>query len=212
MPTRHFSPGARAAALSSGVLRVQPARLFARIFGHSLVRLGAAFLLGTAGVAALAQPALKPGLWEMQMKNAEIEAAMKQLQQEMAAMPPDQRAQMEKMMGQKGAAMAPGGLVRVCHTADSLKQRGPVNEEPGCSTKTQWSGNGGSFEMSCKDGRKGKGEFAMVGSDAYKGFFEMTDPKMAGKPFRMEQSGRWISPDCGALKPAGTPSAQPGKG
>ena len=169
-------------------------------------------LLGALGGGAFAQPALKPGLWEMQIKNPEMEAALKQMQQQMAAMPAEQRAQMEKMMSQKGAAMGSGGAMRVCHSADSLKQKGPVNEEPGCTTRTQWAASGGSFEMNCADGRKGKGEFTLIGSDAYRSSFEMTDPKMPGKPFKMEQTGRWISADCGNLKPAGSaPPAPPAK-
>ena len=80
-------------------------------------------LLGALGGGAFAQPALKPGLWEMQIKNPEMEAALKQMQQQMAAMPAEQRAQMEKMMSQKGAAMGSGGAMRVCHSADSLKQK-----------------------------------------------------------------------------------------
>ena len=193
----------------AGGLRPRAAPRLARLSAAPLL---AVLLLGTFGIEGRAQPTLKPGLWEMQIKNAEMEAALKQMQQQMAAMPAEQRAQMEKMMSQKGAAMGTGGAMRVCHSADSLKQRGPVNEEPGCTTRTQWAASGGTFEMTCTDGRKGKGEFSMIGSDAYRSSFEMTDPKMPGKPFKMEQTGRWISADCGNLKPAGSaPPAPPAK-
>ena len=197
---------------SAVVPRLMRSAPFKRLTHSAAFALFAALLLGGPVGEVGAQPALKPGLWEMQIKNPEMEAALKQMQQQMAAMPADQRAQMEKMMSQKGAAMGTGGAMRVCHSADSLKQRGPVNEEPGCTTRTQWAASGGTFEMTCTDGRKGKGEFSMIGSDAYRSSFEMTDPKMPGKPFKMEQTGRWISADCGNLKPAGSaPPAPPAK-
>jgi hypothetical protein len=185
----------------------------ARLTRSAAFALSGALLFGGFVGEVGAQPALKPGLWEMQIKNPEMEAALKQMQQQMAAMPAEQRAQMEKMMSQKGAAMGSGGAMRVCHSADSLKQRGPVSEEPGCTTRTQWAASGGTFEMTCKDGRKGRGEFSLIGSDAYRSSFEMTDPKMPSKPFKMEQTGRWVSADCGNLKPVGsTPPVPPGKG
>jgi len=164
-------------------------------------RLTLAGCLLMAAAPAIAQPVLKAGLWEVQMKNAEMDAAMKQFQAQIAAMPPAQRAQMEKALGERGAGLGAGGAIKVCHTADSLKQHGPVAEQSGCTTRTSWRGNNGSFEMSCKDGRTGKGEFLMTGQDAYKGSFQMTDPKRPGQGFQMEQTGRWVSTDCGKVKP-----------
>ncbi|HPU50669.1 MAG TPA: DUF3617 family protein [Burkholderiaceae bacterium] len=193
-----------------------PTRLMARIGAGAPRAVAcavlAALMLGPLATRVEAQPALKPGLWETQIRNAEMEAALKQMQQQLAAMPAEQRAQMEKIMSQKGASMGTGGAMRVCHSADSLKQRGPVNDEPGCTTRTQWAASGGTFEMNCKDGRTGKGEFSMTGGDTYRSSFEMNDPKRPGKPFRMEQTGRWVSADCGNLKPVGAnPPSGPGK-
>ncbi len=182
------------------------ARRARRIGVASLLAIGA--LLGP-GAAAQAQPAIKPGLWEVQLKNAEMEAAMKQFQQQLAAMPPAQRAQFEKMMADKGGQMSADGKVRVCHTADTLK-RGLMKDEPGCTTRTQWQAAGGTFETVCENGRKGRGDFVFSG-DTYRGTIEATDPKAPGKVFRMEQTGRWISADCGQVKPF-TPPAPPGKG
>ena len=62
-------------------------------------------------IAAVCLPAaaqLKPGLWEITNKvggNAQLDAARAQMQQQLAAMPPEQRKQMEAMMAQRGMSM-----------------------------------------------------------------------------------------------------------
>jgi hypothetical protein len=178
-------------------------RLMVRVFA----------LLGAVVAApslVIAQPSLKPGLWEVQMRSPELEAGMKQFREALAAMPPDQRAKMEKMMAEKGGALPGANGMRVCHTAESLRQRGPMAQESGCTTQTQWKSNGGSFEMSCQDGRKGKGEFVMATPDSYTGKFEMSDPKRPGDAFKMEHSARFLGADCGQVKPVVLPPA--GKG
>jgi len=170
----------------------------------------AAALLAVAG-AASAQPAMKPGLWEIRMQNAEMDAAMKQMQAELAKMPPAQRAEMEKMMGGRGVmpAPAPGGgtVTRVCHSAETLRAEAAGKQEPGCETKSSWKGDTSRFESRCRDGRTMRGEFTFAG-DGYQGFVEGTDPKRPGPPFRMEQTARWLGADCGKLAPAAAPKAR----
>ena len=63
-----------------------------------------------ASLPAAAQTTLKPGLWEIQHKTsgkAEASHADAEMQKQMAAMPPEQRKQMEAMMAGRGGAMAP---------------------------------------------------------------------------------------------------------
>ncbi len=158
----------------------------------------AAFALALSAPAA-AQQDMRPGLWEVQLRNAELDAARKQMQQQLAQMPPAQRAQMEKMMGSATAGMLGGGPMKVCHTAASLKQRGPVEQEPGCTVKTSMRGDTHLIDFQCQDGRRGKGEFVHKG-DSYRGFIEATDPRRPGT-MRMEHEGRWIGADCGTVKP-----------
>ena len=72
-------------------------------------------------VALAQQPHIRPGLWEetVQVKsdNAQMNAAMEQMRQRMAAMTPEQRAAMEKAMGGH-AAFNPG--------VQASAQRSPV--------------------------------------------------------------------------------------
>eukprot|EP01034_Spumella_vulgaris_P000504 gene504-674_t len=72
-------------------------------------------LLATACGLAAAQN-IKPGLWEISSKmggNPEMDQAMAQMQQQMAAMPPEQRKMMQDMMAKQGVNMAtgPGGTM-----------------------------------------------------------------------------------------------------
>ena len=76
-----------------------------------------------AAPAMAQQHKLTPGLWESEftMKSADgkMEAAMAQAQQAMAKMPPEQRAQMEAMMKQRGVSM-PGGAGQPAKVSDRL--------------------------------------------------------------------------------------------
>ena len=66
--------------------------------------------LALSGAAVLAQqPHIRPGLWEetlsMKTDDAQANAAMEQMKQRMASMPPEQRAAIEKMMAGRGLGM-----------------------------------------------------------------------------------------------------------
>ena len=64
-----------------------------------------------------------PGLWEIRNRmggNPEMEKAMAEMQQQLAAMPPAQRQQMEAMMRQNGMSVGAGGAMtlKVCITPE----------------------------------------------------------------------------------------------
>jgi hypothetical protein len=74
-----------------------------------------------AGAASAQQPKLEPGLWEMTMRvsGTGMDAAMAQMQAQMASMPPEQRKMVEKMMAGKGVGVgAKPNTVRVCITPE----------------------------------------------------------------------------------------------
>lgn len=160
-----------------------------------------AVALGGAG-AAFAQPrSVQPGLWEMQVHNPELDAARAQMQKQLADMPPAMRKQMEQMMAGQGIALAGKG-VRACITPEQAR-RGPdpgIAEE-GCTQKLDWAGNVGHYEMTCKDGRKGRGEVTFVNDKSWKGWGEFTDPARGGKPMKVDYSGEWLGSDCGNVAP-----------
>ena len=176
------------------------------------------FVLATAALGAACLPAgaqsLKPGLWEINNKikgSAEMDQAMAQMQQQLAAMPPEQRKQMEAMMAQRGAKMAPaagGGMtMQMCMTKE-MADRNDVPMQDGCTmTKQQRTGTTMKLAFNCtRPPSSGEGEFTFMGDQAYKS--HMVVRTMAqGKPETMEMdgAGKWLSADCGNIKPITPP-------
>lgn len=157
--------------------------------------------LGAAGTAVAQPQSVQPGLWEMQVHNPELDAARAQMQKRLAEMPPEMRKQMEQMMAGQGIALAGKG-VRACITPEQAR-RGPdpgIAEE-GCTQKLDWAGKVGRYEMTCKDGRKGRGEVTFVSDKAWKGWGEFTDPDAGNKLVRVDYSGEWLGSDCGSVAP-----------
>lgn len=159
---------------------------------------------------ALAQTAMKAGLWEnsVQMKSAggQAEAAMAQMQSQMASLPPDQRKMMQDMLAKQGVGIgAKPHTVQIC-VSEAAAARGemPASDGKCQQTITQRSAAGMSFSFSCPGNppTSGEGEYRFDGPGAYSGKMVM-NTLVKGKPERMEmmQSGRWISADCGTLKP-----------
>ena len=73
---------------------------------------------------ALAQPLLKPGLWEITSQTTIDGKAMPNMQDMFKNMPPAQRKQMEAMMAKQGVGMGAGGsnAVKVCMTPEHARQ------------------------------------------------------------------------------------------
>ena len=190
-----------------------------------LVALGAVVLLAAAPAPAPAQAQkLTPGLWEhsMTMKSSDPRLAegMARMQKELAAMPPEQRKQMEAMMAaqgmnmnmQAGAAGAggPASVAKVCLTPEqAARDEMPPPAEGDCKqTSTQRSGNTLRMKFACTGAGNGKrpatgeGEYTLEGPKAHRGRTTI-DTQEAGKTVRMEMnhSGRWLAADCGAVKP-----------
>jgi hypothetical protein len=169
-------------------------------------------VLALAGVmpSALAQMAMKPGLWEnsvqMRSGNGQMEAAMAQMQSQMASLPPDQRKMMQDMMAKQGVGVgAQPNTVRVCVSPEAAA-RGemPASDGKCQQTITQRSATGMKFSFNCPGNppTRGEGEYRFDGPGAYSGKMVM-NTLVDGKPERLEmmQSGRWLGADCGALKP-----------
>jgi hypothetical protein len=164
-------------------------------------------------VAALAQSShLRPGLWEetvtVKSDNAQMNAAMEQMKQRMAQMPPEQRAAMEKMMASHG--MGAGGTPnahRVCITKEQI-DRGFKPEEHGhCSrSNVSSSGNVTKFDFACQSERgssvTGHGIYTETGDSAFAAstVADTVSPKMT-MHIQSEIVGKFIASDCGDVKP-----------
>lgn len=165
--------------------------------------------------AAQAQSRMQPGLWEMTSQgnssSPETQKAMAQAQAEMAKMTPQQRAMIEKMMADKGVGVslgAAGNTLRLCISKEQAELRQmPVQE--GCTQNVQQSGNTLHTTFSCTSpvASSGEGHYTFSSPTAYDGNVTVTTVR-AGKPETMQikQSGKWLSSDCGAIKPMAAPA------
>lgn len=166
--------------------------------------------------AASAQ-SIKPGLWEMQHKmggNPQMDQAMAQMQKQMAAMTPAQRKQMEAMMGQQGVTMptpgAGGGMaMKVCITPEmAARSELPSQSEGQCTSKvTSRSGNTLKMAFTCQNPpSSGEGTYTFSGDTAYT-MKMVTTTTRQGKPesMTMDGLGKWLSADCGTVKPIQPP-------
>lgn len=170
-------------------------------------------------MAALCLPAaaqtLKPGLWEVRQKmqgSGEMNQAMADMQKQMAAMPPEQRKQMEAMMAKQGVQMgsAPGGAMslKMCMTKEMAERNEiPANQGDCKTTSQQRTGNTMRMSFTCtKPPSSGETQFTFTSPEAYT--MKMTATTTAsGKPEKvtMEGSGKWLSADCGNIKPMAPP-------
>lgn len=173
-------------------------------------------LLGAmAGSGAMAQNVkLKPGLWEVQstMKtgSGKLEAAMAQMQQQLASLPPAQRKQMEEMFKARGMSMpSPGGMqtVKICMTQKDVD----IDNIPTCDGCTQkvsrTSANTLSLTYQCKGTAgdppsSGTGTITIHDPGSYEGEHHIKTT-MDGKPEQMDMThkGRWLAADCGQIRP-----------
>lgn len=175
--------------------------------------LGALLLI--AALPALAQSS-KPGLWEIKQKmggSAEMDQAMAQMQQQMASMPPAQRKQMEDMLAKQGMSMgagAGGGIsMKVCMTKEMAERNEmPQAQQGDCkSTASPRVGNTQKVSFTCtQPPSSGEGQITFTSNEAYT-MKMVTTTTVKGKPEKMtlDGSAKWLSADCGAVKPMGPP-------
>jgi hypothetical protein len=159
---------------------------------------------------------LKPGLWElsnkMQSSSGQAEQSMAKMQQQMASMPPEQRKMMEDMMAKQGVSMGaggPGGMsLKVCMTKEMVERNDIPAQQGDCKHVTSpRSGNTMRMSFTCSNPpSSGEGTITFVSPEAYT--MKMTvQTAVQGKPEKMSMdgSGKWLSADCGAIKPMAVP-------
>ena len=184
---------------------------------HTIPLLSAAALV-LAASAASAQN-MKPGLWEittkMKSSNGEMEKAMAEAQKQMAAMPPEQRKQMEGMMASRGVQVGQGAggamAVKVCMTKEMVERSEVPPPQGDCKTTTSArSGNTTEMAYTCTNPpSSGKGKFTFISSEAYTSQMTATSTGR-GKPEQMDidSAGKWLGTDCGTIKPIAPPVAK----
>lgn len=178
-------------------------------------------VLASLAGGACAQSGIKPGLWEMRVgKNvvdgvdtsAQMAGMAAQMNEQMAKMSPEQRAQISAMMGQKGVGLpSAGGAIQICITPEMAKRDVPVPDKDGACqpTNIRRSGNRMSYEISCvgRDGARttGTGESTIKG-DSVSTRSDMTIVER-GQTHRMQSESemRFVKSDCGDVKPIAPP-------
>jgi len=175
-------------------------------------RLSTLALMTLASGMVFAQ-STKPGLWEISNRvsgNPEMDAAMTQMQQQMAAMPPEQRKMMEEMMARQGVSMpkagAGGGMsMRICISPEmAARQEMPQQTEGDCTTSvTSRSSNSMKVRFECKNPpSSGEGTYTFQGDTGYTMQMAMKTVRN-GKPesMNLDGQGKWLAADCGNIKP-----------
>lgn len=170
-------------------------------------------LLLAAPALAASNP-MRPGLWEhsftMKSQSGEMEKAMADMQRQMASMPPEQRKMMEQMMAAQGVGLGPrGNSVKVCLTAEDIARDFIPQQEADCRqevVKRTAASMKVRFTCAGKHPTSGEGEIRFLGPMAYTGVTTV-NTTAGGKPerMRMTQSGKWLSADCGKIRPLRLP-------
>ena len=168
---------------------------------------------GVMGVACA--QTMKPGLWEITSKNTgrspEMEKGMAEAQKSMESMPAEQRKMMQDMMAKKGITMGkPGGAmsIKLCMTQEMIDRNEVGAQQGNCSrTSSQRSGNTLKFKVECSNPpSSSEGQITFVSADAYTSSMQINS-SIEGKPrtMTMESSGKFLSTDCGSIKPIAMP-------
>ena len=156
---------------------------------------------------ALAQ-SMRPGQWElsnkMESSNGQTNAAMASAMQQLANLPPEQRAQIEAMMAQHGAGMpkigADGGMaITACITKEmAARHELPTGQNGKCTSNNRPVAGGIDVSFSCTEpASSGSGQVRFSGDSGFTMDMNVTT-SASGKPQQMHvmTTGRWIGPTC----------------
>lgn len=172
--------------------------------------LAAALAASTLAAPLHAAPDMRAGLWQhefsMKSQSGQMEQAMQQMQEQLKNMPPEQRKMMEQMMAERGVELGSDSQrIKVCVSEERAKKGFVPQQDGNCTHEViEQSGNTTRFKFRCGGPQpsSGEGEVTFSSPTSFHGK-AVTTTTINGKPERMEmeQSGRWLSADCGNLKP-----------
>lgn len=155
---------------------------------------------------------MTPGLWEHRFtvtnSNDEVAQAMQQMQEQLAKMSAEERKMMGSMMESYGIGVsADGTTVKACITQEEIDRGQLPQQDDNCTQEvTEHGKNVYKMKFTCTGDMtySGTGEVAFKDSKNYTGTSTFTN-QVNGKTETtvIEQRGKWLSADCGKLKPAG---------
>jgi hypothetical protein len=162
---------------------------------------------------------MKAGLWEMKPvrqimdgkdMTAMMAAAQAQMQQQLASLPPEQRAKLQGMLGHQG-------VIRICVSPAMAANGAPMADPEGhCPpASVNRSGNTTTFEFSCTENgrsRSGKGSSTVNGDTVTTHLdMKMTDAK-GPHTMQADMQSTYLGADCQGVTPADQMAKPPGAG
>ena len=159
---------------------------------------------------------VKPGLWEMTNKlqsgSGDMEKAMMEAQKAMADLPPEQRKLVQDMMAKQGVTIgtsAPGAVsVNVCITQEMIDNN-ELSAPAGDCTTTHSPRVGNSMKVSfvcTRPPSSGEGQVIFAGPEAFNSKMTVnTTASGRNEKVILDGQGKWLSAECGAIKPVAKP-------
>ena len=156
----------------------------------------------------------KPGLWETTV-TSEISGmpampAMPQIDPDMLKnMPPEQRARIEAMMAGRNMGSPRTTTQKVCMTKESFQKGFNIQDQKSCTQKlVSSSADKQTIHMECTQGpQKMSGDITVerIDSEHAKGAMVAKTSEDTGRAIEMKTnfSAKWLSSDCGNVKPVG---------
>lgn len=173
-------------------------------------------LLGSAALAHAGDVSIKPGLWVISHQGNMSHNGMnmkmpspQEMQAMMKNLPPDVQAKMSQHMGDHGMAAVTDEGVKVCVSPEQAAQNSfatPPNSQCKVADQTR-QGNTISIKMQCPQGEMESTvtlQSDTAWSSTMKGQMQHDGQNSS---MDMQASGKWLSADCGTLKPMGTMGA-----
>lgn len=170
---------------------------------------GIAWLVSVSVSMAVSAQSVKPGLWEVHSATgaaAHMQQAQQQMQAQMAKLSPEQTKMMEKMMSERGVAMS-AGAPRICLSKEQIeKKEMPVDQRPDCKTevKTRSTQRWEARSVCTNPPSTANVVTTFESAEAYSTQIDGTMTRNGKtEPYSMGMKMRWVSADCGTLKPVG---------
>jgi hypothetical protein len=162
---------------------------------------------------------MRPGLWSlsntMTSSDPQIAQAMSAMQQHLANLSPEQRQQMQTMMQQNGVQLdvgAGGALqTKLCMTREMAERKEfPVQQGDCRQTYTQQSATRGHVAFTCtKPKVSGEGDVIADSDTSYRARMKLRGEEQGrAQTVDMDVTGKWLSADCGTIRPIPIPKAK----
>ena len=147
---------------------------------------------------------IKPGLWKVSMKmnaNGKEVNPMDRMQKSMANMTPEKKKMMMEMMAKSKLGIATDGSIQICYSKKMLENPETFAKKPDPKCKMEVVTNTATkmvTNMKCENGTVADITMSMIDSENY---LSIMNIDKNGKKSVIKSSGKFLSGDCGKVKP-----------